>query len=507
MRLQKIIRRTIWALVALATLVAVFYAEEDWRGARNLRWAQDAYARAGRSLDFAKFIPAPVPDDENLAALPLFDLRQAPPLHPTPENHAPYLHPVELEIALEKVSPDWPRIGNYLDGRPADIRRVRQQVEAIYAANFPGAKPPSSALAQLEAVFPLLNELRNASVHRPLCRFKIDYQDLPLNDFGLPLLTDQIAVGKLLALHGVLALNENHPELALGDLRTLDVLASGAEQFPGIVGHLVAMGIRSIGESVIVEGLRLHAWNDAQLAQLQEELSRIDYLQDAGRAAESETAFSIALIESMKRHAGSDDSRRQDSGKGPTLHPVDAFSFWPVGWLDEAEAHLLSFQLTVRATTDPQSHRVYLERIAALPSFSEDGSAQTRFIAPDMLIGPAVQIFQRMTSQFARAAVAMDHSMIACALERFRLVHGNYPPTLEALGPPYLAAVPHDVIDGEPYRYRVLPDGSYLLYSIGSNGVDDGGTIVYQKQSPHQVDFDQGDWVWFGPKQAPVAAR
>jgi hypothetical protein len=58
-------RRGLIGLVGLVTLVAIFYLEEDWRGKRAWEtFKQDAEAK-GVVLDWDKFIPAPVPDDEN----------------------------------------------------------------------------------------------------------------------------------------------------------------------------------------------------------------------------------------------------------------------------------------------------------------------------------------------------------------------------------------------------------------------------------------------------------
>jgi hypothetical protein len=60
------------------------------------------------------------------------------------------------------------------------------------------------------------------------------------------------------------------------------------------------------------------------------------------------------------------------------------------------------------------------------------------------------------------------------ALGRYRLAEGQFPETLQALVPEYLAAVPEDPIDLQPLRYRRDEEG-YVVYSIGTNGVDDGG--------------------------------
>ncbi|HYF13640.1 MAG TPA: hypothetical protein VD971_01060 [Phycisphaerales bacterium] len=75
-----------------------------------------------------------------------------------------------------------------------------------------------------------------------------------------------------------------------------------------------------------------------------------------------------------------------------------------------------------------------------------------------------------------RAALA-----IMLALERFRLATGDYPQKLDELVPSILPEVPNDVFSGKPMAYKRVdptkdPGGrSYLLYSVGADGADDGG--------------------------------
>ena len=64
--------------------------------------------------------------------------------------------------------------------------------------------------------------------------------------------------------------------------------------------------------------------------------------------------------------------------------------------------------------------------------------------------------------------------LTACALERFRLVHGSFPESLAALVPSVVAALPTDPITGELYRYRRFA-GGYQLYPVGWNERDDRG--------------------------------
>jgi len=85
-----------------------------------------------------------------------------------------------------------------------------------------------------------------------------------------------------------------------------------------------------------------------------------------------------------------------------------------------------------------------------------------------------------------------DAALVILALELYRRHHGGWPETLEDLTPQLLPAVPMDRYDGQPLRYRVV-EGRPLLYSIGSDGDDDGG-----KPRSEICDNDH-DWVLWRP--------
>jgi hypothetical protein len=84
-------------------------------------------------------------------------------------------------------------------------------------------------------------------------------------------------------------------------------------------------------------------------------------------------------------------------------------------------------------------------------------------------------------------------------LERYRLAKGKLPETLDVLAPGFIEKIPTDVMDGKPLRYRLNGDGSYILYSIGWNETDDGGTIFPPSDTTGTLDPSKGDWVWQMP--------
>jgi hypothetical protein len=58
-------RRILMGLAIFTTLIAVFYTEEDWRGKRAWENCKRELEAKGAVLDWNKYIPPPVPDDQN----------------------------------------------------------------------------------------------------------------------------------------------------------------------------------------------------------------------------------------------------------------------------------------------------------------------------------------------------------------------------------------------------------------------------------------------------------
>ena len=83
--------------------------------------------------------------------------------------------------------------------------------------------------------------------------------------------------------------------------------------------------------------------------------------------------------------------------------------------------------------------------------------------------------FVKVLSKDLRSVATLRCAQTALAVERWRLAHaGSLPPSLNAMVPEYLAAVPEDPMDGKPLKYRTLSPG-YVVYSLGEDGTDDGG--------------------------------
>lgn len=131
-------------------------------------------------------------------------------------------------------------------------------------------------------------------------------------------------------------------------------------------------------------------------------------------------------------------------------------------------------------------------------------SASTPPAAASAPRGPVVfaQSFFRMLSSGpadAKHAEQTKRSTIAVmmALERWRLRHGQYPETLEALVPEVLPAVPLDPWSEQPMGYRRMDPAAdlmhlpYLLYSHGKGGKPGPGP-TYEPSAPLSERSDGG---------------
>ena len=68
-RRHKLRRRFIVSAICLV-LAGLFYAEENWRGKKTWETCQSALKTRGIALNWNDYIPASVPDDQNIFGVP-----------------------------------------------------------------------------------------------------------------------------------------------------------------------------------------------------------------------------------------------------------------------------------------------------------------------------------------------------------------------------------------------------------------------------------------------------
>ncbi len=103
------------------------------------------------------------------------------------------------------------------------------------------------------------------------------------------------------------------------------------------------------------------------------------------------------------------------------------------------------------------------------------------------------QYLEWMAKSYLNHRATCRATAAALAAERYRLEHGTWPTSWEQLIPKYLATVPIDPFTSKPLFLKLLPDG-LVIYSVGSNGIDDGGSIA--RTAVNEPTLDIGFRLW-----------
>ena len=463
--------------LAVVALVVLFYVEEDWRGAHAWAATKAKWEAKGESFDLRKFIPPPIPDDQNLAALPLFKLEYD-------SSPDPFPYPRALQKAVGTGFDHLP-MGNWMHGDPPDIREILLQIASDYRTTFRSVPASKDALEQFDALYPFVAQLHAAAAERPQSRFPYDNTaPMPYARFIAPI-TSLLPLSKLMAVHAILALEEHRSDVALSDLQTISILALGAKNDPSLIGSLVAVAMNALSGGALYHGLIMHAWSDSQLASIQSLLRRHDALADYQFAMRTEAANALGSMVYFEKRK---------------LKERAQMSVWPDGWFDQNKVQTANFILQTIPLIDPISHQAFPDKSGKLEDhFRHSMERWDKFAPWNIFYSMMAPGLSDVAIKFARSQVWIDEARIACGLERYRLAHGVYPTSLNDAAN-LIPNMPHDIFGGQPYHYRFNTDGTYLLYSVGWNQKDDGGQVVYKTDSFRDMDDEKGDWVWPVPK-------
>jgi hypothetical protein len=106
--------------------------------------------------------------------------------------------------------------------------------------------------------------------------------------------------------------------------------------------------------------------------------------------------------------------------------------------------------------------------------------------------------YDQLTALKSRMAI------VEFGIRAFELETGRLPETLDELRPNYLPSLPDDPMGGGPLRFRQTGD-AYLIYSVGPNGIDDGGQFATNAQGDWLADVTPAQ-LFFPPPPVPKAA-
>jgi hypothetical protein len=513
-------RRSLFGVACLVTLIALFYAEEGWRGWHAWQKFKHTWEVKGERFDRASVIPPTVPDDQNFALTPIVASCYSSMLDKNGHQiQPPNTNVVDrLKMNIYRDSDDsknWPTNGNWQKSTLTDLKGWQQYYRNQPESNsgsaqtnvFPVASqqqsPAADVLLALSKYDSAIEELRQAG-KLSYSRFPLEYDKEDPWAILLPHLAVMKRCSQVLQLRAIAELQNGQSDGAFADVKLMLRLTDSIHTEPFLISHLVRIAMLQIMLQPVWEGLAEHRWSDAQLVELDQELARLDFLPDYKLGMHSELVLGqCVMFDRLRRHPEqlynmfSDLSRM--SGKdnsSPPVPPRILCRLIPSGWLYQNQLRCARPMVELYLPLADVNRGIFSPTATrhADAVIEADTKHPNLFNIVERMFLPALGA---ATKKFAQGQESADLARVAIALERYRLAHNEYPGSLDPLAPQFIAKLPHDIINGLPLHYRPEANGQFVLYSVGWNETDDDGGVGLNKSGT--VDINTGDWVWRYP--------
>jgi hypothetical protein len=331
-------------------------------------------------------------------------------------------------------------------------------------------------------------DLMREAVKRPYARMDGDYHYPPT--IPIPNFVNIRAVSQTLAQRAQSYLLLGQPDKALRELTLVHDLCHLLEGAPTgkpmtLVASMINVAVAGLYTDTIADGFRLHAWQEPQLVMLQNQLEQIGLAPFVKESFHDEqvSAWRIMQTQIMSQFVIQRIPNATLWQKIKNLRPPNILK----GLFYLNVVTVVQMDQKVIDSIDPVQKIVLPEKIA---EHQREVDALDHHVLPyKFLAAIFVPNGTRAVQTLAFNQTKADEAQIVCAMERCRLAHGKYPEALDELMPQFIEKLPHDIIGGQPLKYRRTTDGQFTLYSVGWNETDDGGQY-------YSSSYDKGDWIW-----------
>jgi len=500
---HKILFGLVLLVGGVLTVGVLTWALVDVGGRMAYRKQVAAVIAEGGSLDPKVVIPKAGPPEQNMMATKLlapllsYERWQGGVQWQNPELHARMTSSAKFSVAPDGKEPtNGP--GSWQMGRLTDLEAYQKYYHNTrrISSMEKGARPADDVWMALSEDVEDLQELRAAG-RKPDGMFPIWEHASE----GFNMLLPHLAVVKRLAgfnrLRAIAALEQGASAEAVEEQWIAFRLTKAICREPLLISQLVAAAALQIQAQSIWEGEVKHQWKTDELLAMQQWYEQLDFLSGLEQSYRGERAFCDTTIHEMANRTlnpkewltmlggGTDNSDLRALG---LIRAPKGFLYWNLAsilWFYED-----AIKLAAKSQKQGWCDRAAWTALDANWQSKLGGQNPTRILAK-MLLPALSKTWVKMT----HAEAVRRLIVTSCALERYRLENGSYPKELGGLTPKFLKAPLLDPFDGKGLRYSVSQDGQYWLYSVGRDGVDNGGTVVFNK-SGRSLDQEQGDIVW-----------
>jgi len=368
--------------------------------------------------------------------------------------------------------------------KPRDRNSAYGTLKSIFPIEKNADRKRENAAAMLQILTPANETLSRIAelARRAQAQFPLHYNLLETEGL-IPDLLPEVSEPLVLSQ---LFMNRASSELLLGnsaaaatDTETLLRLSFIQKNEPLLISLLVRVSTTTLALKVLDQGLADHVWTADQITLYQGLLEKIDLPKGLLFVLRGERIYARESWKALQSPQQGFFASIGVQATRPLLEKNAAYHALLMQRALESMEHSLHEFGWNRSTA-----QVFKEEQAAL---AHRPLHRMMYIMVTM----AASSLDGAIEKTVECQTQVDQSLIACALERYRLDHGFYPSSLEALVPEYLTNLPNSPITGKPMNYSLKADGSFLLWSPGWDLQSLGG-------KPGEY-FGEGDIVWGQP--------
>ncbi|NOS72204.1 MAG: hypothetical protein HOP33_20055 [Verrucomicrobia bacterium] len=306
----------------------------------------------------------------------------------------------------------------------------------------------------------------------------------------------------------ICALYRNDRQAARQDVHALVQLCEFNKEDPLLSSQMFRVAITGPSLALTWEALQSPDWNEEELAFFQKDWEQVDMFQAAltgflGGRALMEMEFGMIRSNGFRNTLRRMIPGNNGSQTWETIKDIPASSIWRLSAEKNELFAFKQYQGALECVRNldhlpwPEIHaREVALQIESGNTF--DGGkigfglkhyqyAMSALIIPNT--AGYTQVINRHEA-FRRLTIT------AIALKRFQLRRRHLPAELNELVPEFISAVPIDPMNIQPLHYRLNADGTFVLYSVGEDGKDDGGDPTpTNSKSPPDL-WNARDAVW-----------
>ena len=299
------------------------------------------------------------------------------------------------------------------------------------------------------------------------CRYRVDLSR-GLATF-IPHLPDVQEAAVLLQLASIVYADDGNSTGAVRCLRSLLGLAQSLRNEPTIISQLIRIVCKRMSIDALKRVLLAAELTDVQLAALARGYAEAEDPRSMTRGLVGERCMFVDVANMRQKDVAAFMAGYMS---GEDSHSLALVCFiWKAAGLRDLDAAkgLDLLGEAVAASQEPLPARI---KAAQAVEYRVAALLEHKWLHPvSRTLMPAVG---RAMEADARTIAKLRAARTALAVERYRIAKGILPDELAELVPSYLESTPEDPFDGNPIRYKKLPRG-YVVYSIGTDGKDDGG--------------------------------